>query len=36
MAAEWQEAEAKGERCFPHEFFYRALKKGKICRSGPN
>jgi len=28
MAAEWQEAETKGERCFPHEFFYRALKKG--------
>ena len=31
MAQEWQEAEAKGERCFPHEFFYRALKKGKFA-----
>ena len=30
MADEWREAEEKGERCFPHEFFYRALKKGKF------
>lgn len=30
MANEWAEAEAKGERCFPHEFFYRALLKGKL------
>jgi deoxyhypusine synthase len=31
MADEWKEAEAKGERCFPHEFFYRALLKGKFA-----
>ena len=30
MWDEWQEAEAKGERYFPHEFFWRALKKGKL------
>lgn len=32
MADEWKEAEANGERCFPHEFFYRALKKGKFTK----
>lgn len=32
MANEWQDAEAKGERCFPHEFFYRALKKGDLLK----
>lgn len=30
MAQEWAEAEANGERCFPHEFFFRVLKKGKL------
>lgn len=30
MANEWAEAEAKGERCFPHEFFYRAIRKGEF------
>lgn len=30
MADEWQEAESKNERYFPHEYFYRALKKGKF------
>ena len=30
MEEEWLEAEGKNERCFPHEFFYRALKKGKF------
>lgn len=30
MEEEWLEAEAKNERCFPHEFFYRALLKGKF------
>src|SRR3982751_4636650 len=27
MEEQWMAAEAKGERCFPHEFFYRALLK---------
>lgn len=27
---EWMEADAKGERYFPHEFFYRILLKGKL------
>lgn len=30
MEDEWMEAETKKERCFPHEFFYRALLKGKF------
>ncbi|MFO0004441.1 MAG: deoxyhypusine synthase family protein, partial [bacterium] len=32
MADEWAEAEKKNERCFPHEFFFRALKKGKFAQ----
>ncbi len=27
---EWMEADAAGERYFPHEFFYRILLKGKL------
>ncbi|MDQ6718123.1 MAG: deoxyhypusine synthase family protein, partial [Gemmatimonadota bacterium] len=27
---EWQEADARGERYFPHEFMYRVLKSGKL------
>lgn len=27
---EWQEADSKGERYFPHEFMYRVLKSGKL------
>lgn len=27
---EWVEADKKGERYFPHEFFFRVLKKGKL------
>jgi deoxyhypusine synthase len=27
---EWVEADQKGERYFPHEFFFRVLKKGKL------
>lgn len=27
---EWTEADKKGERYFPHEFFFRVLKKGKL------
>jgi len=30
MEEQWMTAEAKGERCFPHEFFYRALLQGKF------
>jgi deoxyhypusine synthase len=30
MADEWSEAEKKGERFFPHEFFYNALRKKKF------
>ena len=30
MEEQWSMAEAKGERCFPHEFFYRALLQGKV------
>ena len=26
----WQEAEAKGERCFPHEFMYKMLLSGDL------
>jgi deoxyhypusine synthase len=29
---EWQEADSKGERYFPHEFMYRVLKSGKLDR----
>src|SRR5690606_14878062 len=32
MAFEWSEAEKNGERCFPHEFFYRALKRGDLLK----
>ncbi|HXH29293.1 MAG TPA: deoxyhypusine synthase family protein [Bacteriovoracaceae bacterium] len=32
MADEWKAAEANGERCFPHEFFYRALRKGLFTK----
>ena len=28
---EWQRADAAGERCFPHEFFYRLIRSGKIA-----
>jgi deoxyhypusine synthase len=27
---EWQEAERAGERLFPHEFFYRLIRKGAL------
>ena len=27
---EWQQADAKGERYFPHEFMFRVLKSGKL------
>lgn len=27
---EWQQAEADGYRCFPHEFFYKVLLSGKL------
>ena len=30
MEDEWLEAESKGERYFPHEYFYKALLKGKF------
>jgi deoxyhypusine synthase len=30
MLAVWTEADKKGERLFPHEFFYRALKNGSL------
>jgi deoxyhypusine synthase len=29
---EWMEADAKGERYFPHEFMYRVLRSGKLDR----
>jgi len=29
MLEVWMEADRKGERCFPHEFFQRVLKSGK-------
>jgi len=32
MSNEWAEAEAKGEGCFPHEFFYRAIRKGEFLK----
>src|SRR3954470_18942686 len=27
---EWQEADVKGERYFPHEFMFRVIKSGKL------
>lgn len=30
VLAEWQAADAAGERYFPHEFFYRVLRSGKL------
>jgi len=30
MVAEWQAAEEKGERLFPHEFLYRLLMSGRL------
>ncbi len=32
VAAEWKEAESKGERFFPHEYFYKVLKKGSLAK----
>jgi deoxyhypusine synthase len=29
---EWMEADAKGERYFPHEFMYRVLRSGKLAQ----
>jgi deoxyhypusine synthase len=29
---EWVAADAKGERCFPHEFMFRILRSGKLKR----
>ncbi len=33
MVEEWAAAEAAGERCFPHEFFYRALRRPDLAAS---
>jgi deoxyhypusine synthase len=30
VLAEWQAADAAGERHFPHEFFYRVIRSGKL------
>ncbi|MFQ5466468.1 MAG: deoxyhypusine synthase family protein, partial [Thermodesulfobacteriota bacterium] len=30
---EWKEAEARGERCFPHEYFYRVIRSGALKES---
>ncbi len=30
ILTEWKDADEKGERYFPHEFFYRIILKGKI------
>ncbi len=30
IRAEWMDADKKGERLLPHEFFYRMLKKGSL------
>jgi deoxyhypusine synthase len=30
---EWRAAEAKGERCFPHEFFFRTLRSPDLQKS---
>lgn len=32
MADEWSEAEKKGERHFPHEYFYKAIRKGELLK----
>jgi deoxyhypusine synthase len=32
VLAEWQAADAKGERYFPHEFMYRVIRSGKLHR----
>lgn len=33
VLAEWQAADAAGERLFPHEFMYRILRSGKLAGS---
>ena len=33
ILAEWVAADKKGERCFPHEFFYRILQSAKLRES---
>ncbi len=33
MLEEWTEADSNGERWFPHEFFYRVLRSGKLEKS---
>ncbi len=33
VLGEWMEADKKGERYFPHEFFYRILRKGDLKKS---
>jgi deoxyhypusine synthase len=33
MVEEWTRAEQAGERCFPHEFFYRALRRPELAAS---
>ena len=30
MLAEWTGADARGEHCFPHEFFYRLIRSGAL------
>ena len=30
VSAEWIKADRAGERCFPHEFIYRILRRGKL------
>lgn len=32
MALEWSEAEKKGERYFPHEYFYKAIRRGDLLK----
>jgi deoxyhypusine synthase len=32
MIEEWRAAESRGERLFPHEFFYRILKRADLAR----
>ena len=32
VLAEWTAADAKGERCFPHEFLYRIIRSGAIAQ----
>lgn len=31
VLAEWQRADAAGERCFPYEFFYRLIRSGRLA-----